>query len=83
MPATPYQIISGRKLLGLTIIQLSESAGVGRQTLQRVEAGKSTQMLTRVVLQKALEDAGVEFLLDGKVTIRPAQANGYQQHQSP
>ena len=70
MPVTPHQIMIGRKLTRLTIIQLSRSAGVSPSTLSRVESGRSTQKLTLYVLRKALEDAGAEFRMDGSVTIR-------------
>lgn len=68
MPVTPHQIMIGRKLTRLTILQLSRNAGVSPSTLSRVESGRSTQKLTLYVLRKALEDAGAEFLVDGSVT---------------
>ena len=73
MPVTPHQIMIGRKLTRLTIGELSRSAGVSPGTLSRVESGFSTQQLTLYVLRKALEDAGAEFLLDGRVTIRTSK----------
>ena len=72
MPATPYQIMHARKLLRLTVHQLSRRAGVSMSTISRVESGAGTQRLTRAVLRKALEEAGAEFTADGKVVLRPA-----------
>lgn len=72
MPATPYQIKQARKLLRLTVFELSRNAGVSMSTITRVEAGAGTQKLTRVVLRKVLEEAGAEFTTDGKVVLRPA-----------
>lgn len=62
-----------RKLLRLTMIQLSKSSGVTVGTIGRVESGLGTHKLTRVALQKALEEAGAEFRADGTVVLRNDQ----------
>lgn len=70
MPTTNYQIMRARKLLGLTLGQLGEAAGVCRATVGRVENGARVQKLTLVSLRAALERAGAEFLDDETVVER-------------
>jgi transcriptional regulator with XRE-family HTH domain len=71
MPITALQVAHARALLGLTVPELSKRAGLAPQTLFQLEAGRSSQTLTRVVLRSALETAGVAFLGDGNVALTP------------
>lgn len=70
MLPTPSQILRARKLLNLTVVQLSEAAGVSRATVTRIESGRSPQKLTLHVLAKSLEAAGADFLIDGRVMLK-------------
>lgn len=70
MPTTNHQIMRARKLLGLTLKELSAAAGVCKATLQRVENGARVHLLTLEDLRRALEIAGAEFRDDGTVIDR-------------
>ena len=48
------RILSRRIELGLTQAQLAEQAGVGKRTLERIEAGGDTQLTTLVRLFRIL-----------------------------
>lgn len=57
--------VAGRRVvMGLTQAQLAKQAGVAKRTLERLEAGESSQLLTLVRVLRALDAmAGVEQLL--------------------
>jgi predicted transcriptional regulator len=61
--ASPAQIRAGRALLGWSLSELAERAGVSRPTLAKIEKNfdDSTSKSRRIV-QKLLEEHGVEFL---------------------
>ena len=70
MPTTNHQIMRARKLVELTLDELSAAAGVCKATLQRVENGARVQSPTLWVIRSALENAGAEFRDDGAVIDR-------------
>jgi transcriptional regulator with XRE-family HTH domain len=71
---TPPQIRAARGLLNWTVQELAEKAGVHRNTISNVEAGRyAGDAETLAAIRHALESAGVEFT-DGKwpgVRLRP------------
>ena len=58
---TPLQCRLGRTALGWTFRQLGRKANVSGNTVSRFETGKTALPLTVMVMQRALEVAGVEF----------------------
>lgn len=76
LSGTDEQLLTnmGRRLaehrlrLGLTQAQLAEQAGVGKRTVERVEAGHSAQLLSLIRLLRVLE------LLDGLEVLVPEPA---------
>lgn len=62
MVITGKHIAGARGLLGLTVAELAEMAGVHPKTIQRFEsATQDPRPATVAVLQRALEDRGIEF----------------------
>ena len=62
---TSSQIKAARALLGMTATKLAELSGVAYTTVVRMEASEgipSGQVKTLDSVQKALEEAGIEFL---------------------
>ncbi|HWU62862.1 MAG TPA: helix-turn-helix domain-containing protein [Ensifer sp.] len=61
--ASPAQIRAGRALLGWSLSELAERAGISRPTLTKIEKDfdDSTSKSRRIV-QRVLEEQGVEFL---------------------
>jgi transcriptional regulator with XRE-family HTH domain len=62
---TSGQIKAARALLGMTATKLAELSGVAYTTVVRMESSEgipSGQVKTLDSVQKALEEAGIEFL---------------------
>jgi predicted transcriptional regulator len=60
---TSEQCRAGRGLLGWSQQELADSAGVGVVTVHQLEAGTSEpRRATLVVVRRAFEKAGVEFI---------------------
>ena len=73
MIITGRQLRAARALLGMEQIELAKRARVAIGTIRRMESfdeevGARTSTLSQV--QKALEQAGVEFLNDGQPGVR-------------
>lgn len=63
---TSAQIRAARGLLNWTVRDLSEAAGVHRNTVTRIEMDQTGAGPAIVAIQAALEAAGVVFLPDGE-----------------
>ncbi len=50
--------------LGLSVRQLAEKARVSTNTISRLEAGEELKPRTVEAIQRALEEAGVEFIAE-------------------
>jgi hypothetical protein len=62
---TSGQIKAARALLGLTVVELAKSAGIGFTTLIRMESADgvpSGNVKTLIAVKSCLEKAGVEFI---------------------
>ena len=62
---TSGQIKAARALLGITSMKLAEMSGVAFTTIVRIESSDgipSGQVKTLSAVQRALEDAGIEFI---------------------
>jgi transcriptional regulator with XRE-family HTH domain len=60
---TPAQCRAARALLDWSQLQLSQKAGVGIVTVRQLEAGlHQPRRSTAVVIERALQDAGIEFI---------------------
>lgn len=64
---TSAQFRAARGLLNWTVRDLSEAAGVHRNTITRIETDQTAAGPAIVAIKKALEAAGVVFLPDGEV----------------
>jgi transcriptional regulator with XRE-family HTH domain len=68
---TKDQIRDGRALLRWSARELSEKAGVGMATIQRLESGERpvgvAKLDTLIKIKTALESGGIELLEDGNV----------------
>ena len=68
---TPAICRAARGLLGWTQDTLAHKANVGLSTVRNFEAGRSTPIANNLAaMQKAMDDAGVEFTADGGVRLR-------------
>ncbi|WP_205666071.1 helix-turn-helix domain-containing protein [Aquabacter cavernae] len=61
---TPEQCKMARAGLGLSVRQLAEKARVSTNTISRLEAGEELKPRTVEAIQRALEEAGVEFIAE-------------------
>src|ERR1700716_1879423 len=59
---TSTQIRMARAAIAWTVRELAEKSGVHRNTIVRIEAGGGSHGPTLAALQRAFEDAGIEFL---------------------
>ena len=62
---TSSQIKAARALLGITATKLAELSGVAFTTIVRLESSEgipSGQVKTLDAVQRAIEDAGIEFI---------------------
>jgi transcriptional regulator with XRE-family HTH domain len=59
---TSEQLHAARALLGLTMTELAELAGVSNATIARAERGIGLSMRTYGAIVAALEVGGIEFL---------------------
>lgn len=57
------QVRMARAALGWTVKELAERSGVHKNTILRLEAGLPAQNATVRIVQRTLEDAGLEFIL--------------------
>ena len=64
----------GRVALGWGVRQLAHAAKVSPDTIARMERGEALKERTVLSIQRALEEAGVEFLPDGAVRPPPRGA---------
>jgi transcriptional regulator with XRE-family HTH domain len=69
------QIRAARALLGWSQVELARAAGVGIATLQRIEQNEGVvkgNFSTVLKIQRALEEAGIQFIDDeaGEIGIR-------------
>ncbi|WP_371818771.1 helix-turn-helix domain-containing protein [Rhodomicrobium sp. Az07] len=76
---TPTQFRMARAALLLTVRELAEIAGVHRNTIIRIEAGEASHGPTVAAVQRALEEAGIMFLMPGEthgpgVALKPGVA---------
>ena len=62
------QIRAARAMTGMSQAQLAEKIGVSTKTIKRAENDEDTTVAQDTIsaLRKALEDAGIEFLGNGK-----------------
>jgi transcriptional regulator with XRE-family HTH domain len=60
------QVKAARALLGWKQPDLAEAAGVSIPTIKRYETGTSPIPVVKAAIVRALEDAGVVFVHDGK-----------------
>lgn len=64
---SPGQCRAARALLGWTQETLSKKAGVGQSTLKDFEkCGRSPILNNRSAIERAFQDAGIEFQFDAK-----------------
>lgn len=72
MPVTGNQVKAGRALAGLEQIQLAELAGIGVNTLRKMEARGAEVIRVRLetidAVRTALKKAGVLMLEDGQLS---------------
>lgn len=59
---TPEQSRAARGLIGWSVRQLAEKAGVGVNTVSRFENSGEALLSTAAKMQSALEEAGVQFI---------------------
>jgi transcriptional regulator with XRE-family HTH domain len=62
---TPVQLRMARAAVSWSVRELAQKAGVAANTVTRIENGSDAKRSTMEALQKALEDAGIEFLGGG------------------
>jgi transcriptional regulator with XRE-family HTH domain len=62
-----------RAALGIGVRELAARAVVSPDTVFRLEKGERLHQRTIIAIREALQDAGVEFLPDGGVRLRPAR----------
>ena len=78
MIPTGWQILEGRRLIGMSQADLAKAASVGLAVVVRAEMAAHIPMLARrdtTAIQRALEAAGVEFVQeDGGVGVQVRKA---------
>lgn len=68
---TAEQVIAARDLLGWSVVRLAGKANIGEHRLRRFEAGLSKMSeYNRAELERALQEADIEFGSDGKPRLR-------------
>ncbi|HWA92059.1 MAG TPA: helix-turn-helix transcriptional regulator [Rhizomicrobium sp.] len=73
MSFSPAQCRAARGLIDMSQTQLAEAAGVSSRTVLDFEAGKRQPIkATLAAMQRALEEAGVEFTNGGQAGVRVA-----------
>lgn len=70
-PPTAAQLRAARSILDWTPPQLAKIAGVSTTTIWRIERGMTGVRHARLAIIEALRNAGVEFLQDDGVRLRP------------
>jgi transcriptional regulator with XRE-family HTH domain len=63
---TVSQVKAARALLGWKQPDLADAAGVSVPTIKRYETGTSPIPVVKAAIVRALEDAGITFVHDGK-----------------
>jgi DNA-binding XRE family transcriptional regulator len=58
----PIQCKLARVALGWGVVELAKVAGVSTQTIVRLERGEELRETTLGRIQRALEEAGIEFI---------------------
>jgi predicted transcriptional regulator len=73
MPISPLQLKMARAALDLGIRELATKAGISPESVTRAERGQAeVTQKTWGAIQRALEEAGIEFLLESNsVTLHP------------
>ncbi|AWI84281.1 hypothetical protein CEW88_11645 [Alloyangia pacifica] len=66
MILTAAQVRAARAVLGWTLADLSERAGVARSSVQLVEKGSDARASTLRALAKAIRAAGIDFGPNGR-----------------
>lgn len=68
---TPAQCRAGRALLAWTMTQLAEASAVSVSTINSFELERRQPIPGNIAaIERALESAGVQFLLDGGVRLK-------------
>lgn len=62
MQASYDLLRAARSVLGMSTTELCQRAGISKRSLVRIEAGEPVGLEVSLRVQKALIDAGVEFL---------------------
>ena len=71
---TPIQLRMARAALDLTVRGLAERAEVAATTVNRIERGHAIpNRTTMAAIQRVLEGAGIEFLNEDGVRIKPKE----------
>ena len=71
MMITAIQCKMARAALGLSVRELARRAGISQSTVVAFESGKVKPNASTVsVIQRALEDGGVEFINGGQPGVR-------------
>lgn len=65
MPISVGQCRAARALLGWTIAELAEAAGVSTMTVNRFESGTAINAASSTALERAILDAGVILIAAG------------------
>lgn len=73
------QIRAARALLGWTQEILAEASGIARATIKNLETSSTTPRLdTLLTIQRALEEAGVEFIPGSGVRLREKEITSFE-----
>lgn len=74
MMITPAQCRAARALLAINQDELAQASGVGKRTIVSFESSRSAPIRANLsALQRALEGAGIEFLNEDGVRIKPKE----------